>query len=139
MLHESDLTTSKGSEHAGSAEGTETNGAGDAGKLPDTKAGGASPDLARPSSGQPDAPDAPDVAQGTVPGFWPVLQNLNFLTLWSGQVFSQLADKIYLVLMIAIIAAQYEVPGQTISGWVSAVMIAFTIPAVLFGSLAGVY
>ncbi|MGB5914304.1 MAG: MFS transporter, partial [Phormidesmis sp.] len=27
----------------------------------------------------------------------------------------------------------------TISGWVSAIMIAFTIPAVLFGSLAGVY
>ncbi|ESA36784.1 arabinose efflux permease family protein [Leptolyngbya sp. Heron Island J] len=74
-----------------------------------------------------------------VTGFWPVLQNRNFLTLWGGQVFSQLADKVYLVLMIAIIASQYEVPGQTISGWVSAVMIAFTIPAVLFGSLAGVY
>ncbi|MEO0867195.1 MAG: MFS transporter [Cyanobacteria bacterium J06642_11] len=72
-------------------------------------------------------------------GFWPVLKNRNFLTLWGGQVFSQLADKVYLVLMIAIIASQYEVPGQTISGWVSAVMIAFTIPAVLFGSLAGVY
>ncbi|MEM9483488.1 MAG: MFS transporter [Cyanobacteria bacterium P01_F01_bin.116] len=72
-------------------------------------------------------------------GFWPVLQNRNFLTLWGGQVFSQLADKVYLVLMIAIIASQYDAPGQTISGWVSAVMIAFTIPAVLFGSLAGVY
>ncbi len=72
-------------------------------------------------------------------GFWPILKNRNFLTLWGGQVFSQLADKVYLVLMIAIIASQYEVPGQTISGWVSAVMIAFTIPAVLFGSLAGVY
>lgn len=74
-----------------------------------------------------------------VTGFWPVLQNRNFLTLWGGQVFSQLADKVYLVLMIAIIASQYDEPGQTISGWVSAVMIAFTIPAVLFGSLAGVY
>ncbi|MBT9311124.1 MFS transporter [Leptothoe kymatousa] len=72
-------------------------------------------------------------------GFWPVLKNRNFLTLWGGQVFSQLADKVYLVLMIAIIASQYQLPGQTISGWVSAVMIAFTIPAVLFGSLAGVY
>ncbi|MGD1854723.1 MAG: MFS transporter [Leptolyngbyaceae cyanobacterium] len=72
-------------------------------------------------------------------GFWPVLQNRDFLTLWSGQVFSQLADKVYLVLMIAIIASQYDTPGQTISGWVSAVMIAFTIPAILFGSLAGVY
>lgn len=72
-------------------------------------------------------------------GFWPVLQNRNFLTLWSGQVFSQLADKVYLVLIIAIIASRFESPGQSISGWVSAVMVAFTIPAVLFGSLAGVF
>ncbi|MGD1908484.1 MAG: MFS transporter [Leptolyngbyaceae cyanobacterium] len=72
-------------------------------------------------------------------GFWPVLQNRNFLVLWSGQVFSQLADKVYLVLMVAIIGSQFEAPGQTISGWVSAIMVAFTIPAVLFGSLAGVY
>ena len=72
-------------------------------------------------------------------GLWPVFRNRNFLTLWSGQVFSQMADKIYLVLMIAIISEAYESPGQSISGWVSAIMIAFTIPAILFGSLAGVY
>ncbi|MEO1446017.1 MAG: arabinose efflux permease, partial [Cyanobacteria bacterium J06635_11] len=29
-------------------------------------------------------------------GLWPVFGNRNFLTLWSGQVFSQMADKIYL-------------------------------------------
>ncbi|MEO0759691.1 MAG: MFS transporter [Cyanobacteria bacterium J06648_16] len=90
------------------------------------------------ASGSPTAA-APSAETETTAGLWPVFQNPNFLTLWSGQVFSQLADKIYLVLMIAIIASQYEAPGQTISGWVSAVMIAFTIPAVLFGSLAGVY
>ncbi|CAN5584463.1 MFS transporter [soil metagenome] len=72
-------------------------------------------------------------------GLWPVFRNRNFLTLWSGQVFSQIADKVYLVLMIAIISDTYKSPEQTISGWVSAIMIAFTIPAVLFGSLAGVY
>ena len=72
-------------------------------------------------------------------GLWPVFRNRNFLTLWSGQVFSQVADKIYLVLMIAIISSTFKSPEQTISGWVSAIMIAFTIPAVLFGSLAGVY
>lgn len=72
-------------------------------------------------------------------GLWPVFKNRNFLTLWSGQVFSQIADKIYLVLMIAIISDSFKSPEQTISGWVSAIMIAFTIPAVLFGSLAGVY
>lgn len=79
-----------------------------------------------------------DIPEAAV-GFWPVLKNRGFLTLWSGQVFSQLADKVYLVLMIAIIASQYEAPGQSISGWVSAVMIAFTVPAVLFGSIAGVF
>jgi MFS family permease len=72
-------------------------------------------------------------------GFASVLANRNFLILWLGQLFSQLADKIYLVLMIAIISSQFEGPGQTISGWVAAVMIAFTIPAVLFGAVAGVF
>ncbi|MGF1499742.1 MAG: MFS transporter [Elainellaceae cyanobacterium] len=72
-------------------------------------------------------------------GFWPVLKNRNFLALWSGQVFSQLADKVYLVLMIAIISRQFQSGGQPISGWVSVLMIIFTIPAVLFGFLAGVF
>ncbi|HEY9872662.1 MAG TPA: MFS transporter [Candidatus Obscuribacterales bacterium] len=80
-----------------------------------------------------------EVSETETRGFVPVLKNRNFLTLWSGQVFSQLADKVYLVLMIAIIAERYQAENQTISGWVSAIMMAFTIPAVLFGSLAGVF
>ncbi len=72
-------------------------------------------------------------------GFLPVLRNRNFLALWSGQVFSQLADKVYLVLMIAIISSRFQTANQSISGWVSAIMMAFTIPAVLFGSVAGVF
>ena len=72
-------------------------------------------------------------------GFGPVLRNSRFLFLWVGQIFSQLADKFYLVLMIALIAGHYQQENQSISGWVSAIMIANTIPAVLFGSLAGVY
>lgn len=72
-------------------------------------------------------------------GLLPVLKNRNFLKLWSGQVFSQLADKVYLVLMIAIIASRFQSADQTISGWVSSLMIAFTIPAILFGSVAGVF
>jgi MFS family permease len=72
-------------------------------------------------------------------GFIPVLKNKRFLTLWSGQIFSQLADKIYLVLMIAIVSSQFQAPNQPIGRWVSPIMVAFTIPAVLFGSLAGVY
>ena len=34
------------------------------------------------------------------PGFFAVLKNRNFVTLWSGQIFSQLADKVLLVLKI---------------------------------------
>ena len=72
-------------------------------------------------------------------GFVPVLKNRNFLALWSGQVFSQLADKVYLVLMVALLDSHFQNSTQTISTWVSAIMIAFTIPAVLFGSVAGVF
>ncbi len=72
-------------------------------------------------------------------GFLPVLKNPNFLALWAGQVFCQLADKVYLVLMIALINSQFQASDQSISGWVSALMMAFTIPAVLFGSVAGVF
>ncbi|MBP0000808.1 MAG: MFS transporter [Cyanobacteria bacterium SID2] len=71
-------------------------------------------------------------------GFLPVLKNRNFLALWSGQVFSQIADKVYLVMAIAIVASRFQSEGQNISAWVSAIAIAFTIPAVLFGFLAGV-
>ncbi|QLE59352.1 MFS transporter [Nostoc sp. TCL26-01] len=72
-------------------------------------------------------------------GFLPVFKNPNFLALWGGQVFCQLADKVYLVLMIALINTQFQASNQSISGWVSALMMAFTIPAVLFGSVAGVF
>ena len=72
-------------------------------------------------------------------GSFGVLKNRNFVILWSGQIFSQLADKVNLVLMIAIIESQFQSENQSISGWVSAITIANTIPAVLFGSLAGVY
>ncbi len=72
-------------------------------------------------------------------GFLPVLKNSNFLALWAGQVFCQLADKVYLVLMIALINTQFQSEGSSISTWVSALMMTFTIPAVLFGSLAGVF
>jgi MFS family permease len=78
---------------------------------------------------------SPDLGRG----FLPVLQNRNFLMLWSGQVFSQVADKMYLVLMIALITSRFQTADQTVSGWVSSIMVAFTIPAVLFGSVAGVF
>jgi len=114
--------------------------------IPDTE----SDPMAKPSSSGADRPAQseanafpPEAANSPVEplrlGFAPVLKNRNFLALWSGQVFSQLADKVYLVLMIALIASRFQDTNQTISGWVSVLMIAFTVPAVLFGSVAGVF
>ncbi|MBF2078764.1 MAG: MFS transporter [Synechococcales cyanobacterium T60_A2020_003] len=94
----------------------------------------------------PAPPAEPSKPEESVPGeeeyelgFLPVLRNFNFLKLWSGQIFSQIADKVYLVLIISIVASQFQAEGQSISGWVSALMIAFTIPAVVLGSIAGVF
>jgi MFS family permease len=83
-----------------------------------------------PSTGSPEPTPEPSKS---------VLTNPNFLSLWSGQIFSQIADKVFLVLAIAIVSTRFQQEGEPISGWVSAVMVAFTIPAILFGSIAGVY
>lgn len=92
-----------------------------------------------PQTNETNTPAIPSPDQPPEQGFIPVLKNARFVILWGGQVFSQLADKVYLVLMIALISSHFQRSDQTISGWVSAIMIAFTIPAVLFGSLAGVF
>lgn len=98
------------------------------------------PDSGGPSSGSQSSVVTDEESEEVKElGFLPVLRNRNFLALWSGQVFSQLADKVYLVLMIALISSRFQTSNQSISGWVSAIMMAFTIPAVLFGSVAGVF
>jgi MFS family permease len=109
---------------------TAENGKSDASEhnLPLTSANGKEP---------PDTGEA--VSSDVQQGFLPVFKNPNFLALWGGQVFCQLADKVYLVLMIALINTQFQASDQSISGWVSALMMTFTIPAVLFGSVAGVF
>jgi MFS family permease len=90
-----------------------------------------SPDPGPSSSGAVSAPG--------LKNFLNVLGIPNFLTLWSGQVFSQLADKVCLVLLIGLVSSHFQAEGQSISGWVSAIMTAFTLPAILFGTIAGVY
>ncbi|MCS6960553.1 MAG: MFS transporter [Pseudanabaenaceae cyanobacterium SKYGB_i_bin29] len=69
----------------------------------------------------------------------PLTRNFNFLSIWLSQVFSQIADKIYLVFTIALISQQLFNEGTEIRPFVTGVMVAFTIPAILFGSLAGVF
>ncbi len=69
----------------------------------------------------------------------PFSRNFNFLALWFSQVFSQIADKVYLVLIITLLSQKLFADGMEISPLVTGVMVAFTMPAILFGSLAGVF
>ncbi|MGQ9837068.1 MAG: MFS transporter [Cyanobacteriota bacterium] len=96
-----------------------------------------------PLSGEQSEGHTKEVAEGfSRPGlknFFAVLRQRNFLLLWMGQVCSQLADKVLLVLLIGLTSSQFQPQGASISGWVSAIMLAFTLPAILFGSIAGVF
>lgn len=77
----------------------------------------------------------PDAPVGEHPSFRAVLSNRSFMNLWLGQVFSQLADKVILVYLIILL----ELAHMGANSDVSRLTLVFTIPAVLFGSLAGVF
>ncbi|AFY59999.1 MFS transporter [Synechococcus sp. PCC 6312] len=76
--------------------------------------------------------------QPTSGGFLSLLHNRNFLKLWSGQIISQLGDKIFLVLLITLVV-NYQAPAYLATSMASAVMVANTLPAVFFGSAAGIF
>ncbi|KAM3099564.1 MFS transporter [Phormidesmis sp. 146-35] len=85
----------------------------------------------------------PTRSQPSGTGFQALVKNRAFMTLWFGQILSQLADKVFFVLLIALLV-NYDPP--TINGWTmpensmrSAVMIAATLPAIFFGSAAGIF
>lgn len=71
-------------------------------------------------------------------GFFALLQNQRFLNLWSGQVVSQIADKVFFVLLIALLVNYRPIPALA-NSMRAAIMIAFTLPAILFGSAAGIF
>ncbi len=71
-------------------------------------------------------------------GFRQILGNRDFLVLWGCQISSQLADKILLILLIATLSS-YNPPDAVANSMRSAVTVAFTLPAILFGSAAGIY
>jgi len=68
-------------------------------------------------------------------GYRSVLQNQNFLWLWIGQIFSQLADRVVFVVFITLIATYF---GSNDS-YNSYLYIAFTIPAIMLTAVAGVF
>lgn len=71
-------------------------------------------------------------------GFSVLLKSRNFMLLWIGQLVSQLGDKVFFVLMIALLENYQPPAGLTENSMYSTLMVVFTIPAILFGS-AGVY
>lgn len=71
-------------------------------------------------------------------GFDALLKNRSFLALWIGQVLSQVADKIFFVLLIALLDNYQPAPGME-NSMRSTLMLAFTLPAILFGSAAGLF
>ena len=94
-------------------------------------------------------------------GLLAVLKQRGFRELWIGQIFSQLADKFYIVLMVFLIAQVWvsDTPGsnpalaeaaaamrlnlesraQVITLLATGIYVANTIPAVLLGTVAGVW
>ncbi len=71
-------------------------------------------------------------------GFRALLKNRPFLALWTGQVLSQVADKVFFVLLIALLVNYPPLPGFR-NSMRSVLMIAFTLPAIFFGSAAGIF
>jgi MFS family permease len=68
-------------------------------------------------------------------GYRAVLQNHNFLALWVGQIFSQIADRIIFVVFISLIVHHFGTSDR----YTSFLYIAFTIPAVMLTAIAGVF
>jgi MFS family permease len=71
-------------------------------------------------------------------GFRALLHNRGFVNLWAGQIISQLADKIFFVLLIALVV-DYQPPRMLENFSRASVMIANTLPAVFFGTAAGIF
>lgn len=81
-------------------------------------------------------PTEPPVNSGG--GFRSLLSNRSFMLLWIGQVLSQLADKVFLVLAIALLENYPLLSGMEDTRR-SDLFMTFTLPAVLFGSAGGIF
>jgi MFS family permease len=71
-------------------------------------------------------------------GFRSLIKNRAFLALWMGQLLSQVADKVFFVLLITLLVDYKPLPGLE-NSMRSVLMVAFTLPAILFGSAAGIF
>ena len=71
-------------------------------------------------------------------GFGAVLKNRSFMLVWVGQAICQLADKIFFVLAIALLEKYPPAPGTVEDNRRLLIYLAFTLPAVLLGSVGGI-
>lgn len=71
-------------------------------------------------------------------GFQALLKNKSFLVLWIGQLLSQVADKVFFILLIALLENYQPAAGMR-NSMRSTLMIAFTLPAIFFGSAGGIF
>lgn len=71
-------------------------------------------------------------------GFQALLKNKPFLALWIGQLLSQVADKVFFILLIALLE-NYQPSAGMKNSMRSTLMIAFTLPAIFFGSAGGIF
>lgn len=71
-------------------------------------------------------------------GFKALLKNRPFLILWIGQLLSQVADKIFFILLIALLE-KYQTDTGIVNSMRSTLMVTFTLPAILFGSAGGIF
>ena len=71
-------------------------------------------------------------------GYSALFANRDFCMLWVAQIFSQFADRIIFVVFVTVIAINFDPSGKSTSlqSWL---YIAFTIPAILLTSPAGVF
>ncbi len=114
-----------------------------------------SPNFDNQEPGQPQNEAPKDIG-----GLQAVIKLDGFRRLWLGQIFSQLADKFYIVLMVYLIAQHwaevssqsnealegvaaairmdFETRAQRITLLATGIYVANTIPAMFFGSLAGI-
>jgi len=114
-----------------------------------------------PAPGAPTATSgAPTATTGGEGGIGALLASGEFRRLWLGQIFSQLADKFYIVLMVFLIAQYWvtdnpanpalvdaaaairidlETRAQVITLMATGIYVANTIPAILLGTVAGVW
>jgi MFS family permease len=88
------------------------------------------------------APDA-ELANSSGSGFKDLFRNRQFMCLWVAQIFSQFGDRVVFVIFVAVLTANhsvkiggFHVAAAELTSWL---YVAFTIPAIVFSPIAGVY